>query len=82
MEKICMRCLFLGECKQANLNMLLNEDGCGSFQPGPVREVRARYTAFDIAGRRALQQMLKKTPQKKKVRREKLWPKRSTPRKS
>jgi hypothetical protein len=67
MKKLCFNCLFLGECKKANLRMLLDEGGCGSFQPAPTYEISARISARQIAGRRALQQMLKKDPPKKDI---------------
>lgn len=68
MTECCLDCLYLGECKDATLDKLIKEEGCGSFRPAPDHIVNARVAARVVAGGRALQQMLKKDPPKSKAK--------------
>ena len=71
MKVCCMHCNLIGECSTATLEMLTNYEGCGSFDPAPPPVVQARITARQMAGWRALKQMMKKDPPKKPITRKK-----------
>lgn len=64
-HKICMTCERLGKCDDTSVKMLKNEQGCGSWFAAHPKEVDARFKAVDIAGSRALEALIMKSPPKK-----------------
>ena len=63
-NKICMTCERLGKCDDTTVEMLKNRRGCGSWFAAHPQEVEARYDALAIAGSRALEAMILKSPPK------------------
>lgn len=66
--KTCLRCDFLGECSVATMDKLLNDGGCGSYEQAEIAVIHARLQARELAGVRALKEMLKKDPPKKPLK--------------
>ncbi|HSG27115.1 MAG TPA: hypothetical protein VLA34_01455 [Candidatus Krumholzibacterium sp.] len=64
-HKICMTCERLGKCDDTSIEMLKNKRGCGSWFAAHPQEVEARSDALAIAGFRALEAMILKSPPKK-----------------
>jgi len=64
-KKICMSCVRLGNCADATVEMLKNDRGCGSWFAAHPNEVVARRKALSVAGTRALEAMISKSPPKK-----------------
>lgn len=64
-KKICMNCEKLGKCGDTSIVMLKNQRGCGSWFAAHPKEVEARLAALAIAGFRALEAMILKSPPKK-----------------
>lgn len=64
-KKICLFCERLGKCDDTSLEMLENNRGCGSWFAAHPKEVEARLKALAIAGSRALEALIMKSPPKK-----------------
>jgi hypothetical protein len=64
-NKICMTCEKLGKCDDTSIEMLENKKGCGSWFAAHPKEVDARQKAIGIAGSRALEALIRKSPPKK-----------------
>jgi len=62
MSKICFTCNLLGECGVTNLEMLKNEQGCGSWEKATDVLIKARKRAKALAGPFSLKAMLIKDP--------------------
>lgn len=63
--KTCLTCTYLGECKVATLEMLKNNEGCGSWDKEDPIIIRARKKAKELAGPIALKAMLINQPKKR-----------------
>lgn len=68
MRKICFTCDLLGDCDIATLDMLLDDEGCGSWKEAEAALIRARERAKAVAGPSALKSMLIKNPLKQSRR--------------
>lgn len=63
--QICLSCARLGKCSDATIKKLLELRGCGSWVGAPVEEIAAREKAIEVAGYRALEALLLKSPPSK-----------------
>jgi len=64
-KQICMYCEKLGKCDDTTTEMLKKRRGCGSWFPAHPKEVDARLKAVALAGERALEALIIKSPPKK-----------------
>jgi hypothetical protein len=64
-NKICMNCEKLGKCDDTSTEMLEEQRGCGSWFAAHPKEVDARLKAVAVAGKRALEALIIKSPPKK-----------------
>jgi hypothetical protein len=64
-KKICILCEKLGKCNDTSVKMLEQKEGCGSWIPAHPKEIDARFKAIAIAGKRALEALIIKSPPNK-----------------
>ena len=67
-RKICMLCEKLGKCNDTSVEMLEQKRGCGSWIAADLNEVDARFRAIAVAGWRALEAMIIKSPPRKSAK--------------
>lgn len=67
-KKICLTCEKLGKCSDASVRRLEEDRGCGSWTAACEAEVSARVEAIAIAGSRALNALILKSPPKNKAK--------------